>query len=100
MTENNNNDYYSQNIIDNSNETSFYENSSDVSKEKVYVHTAIEGAVIVEQDGSKEFSYQGHCEACGKTDTTMTKQTRASSGEITSAFLCPNCSNQQKIIYN
>lgn len=100
--ENNNTDSVSDDISNYNDDTEEeYVQEGDVGgeqfEEESFYHTAIKGAVIVSQDGGKSFSYQGHCEACGKTDTTMTKNTTASSGVLKSSFLCPNCGNQQSI---
>ena len=36
----------------------------EIRTEKKYYHAALQGAVIVEQDGSRSFKYQKKCDAC------------------------------------
>ena len=65
-------------------------------KETFYNHVALQGAVIVEQDGKPYFKYKKKCELCGYISGGSTG-TSASSGKLNSSFRCPDCGNQQKI---
>lgn len=60
--------------------------------------TALQGAVIVKQDGTR-ISYKQKCEKCGNvsSSTTTTSVSLNSSSKITSSFRCSKCGNQQKI---
>ena len=65
-------------------------------KETFYNHVALQGAVIVEQDGKPYFKYKKKCELCGYISGGSTG-TSASSGKLNTSFRCPDCGNQQKI---
>ena len=65
-------------------------------KETIYNHVALQGAVIVEQDGKPYFKYKKKCELCGYIAGGNTGIS-ATSGKINSSFRCPDCGNQQKI---
>ena len=65
-------------------------------KETIYNHVALQGAVIVEQDGKPYFKYKKKCELCGYIAGGNTGVS-ATSGKINSSFRCPDCGNQQKI---
>jgi len=65
-------------------------------KETFYNHVALQGAVIIEQDGRPYFKYKKKCELCGYVSGGSTG-TSASSGKLNSTFRCPDCGNQQKI---
>ena len=65
-------------------------------KESFYNHVALQGAVIIEQDGRPYFKYKKKCELCGYISGGSTG-TSASSGKLNSSFRCPDCGNQQKI---
>lgn len=65
-------------------------------KETFYNHVALQGAVIIEQDGRPYFKYKKKCELCGYISGGSTG-TSASSGKLNSSFRCPDCGNQQKI---
>ena len=65
-------------------------------KETFYNHVALQGAVIIEQDGRPYFKYKKKCELCGYVSGGSTG-TSASSGKLNSSFRCPDCGNQQKI---
>lgn len=65
-------------------------------KETFYNHVALQGAVIIEQDGRPYFKYKKKCELCGYVSGGSTG-TSASSGKLNSSFRCPECGNQQKI---
>ncbi len=65
-------------------------------KETFYNHVALQGAVIVEQDGKPYFKYKKKCGLCGYIAGGKTGIT-ASSGKYNSSFCCPDCGNQQKI---
>ena len=68
----------------------------ETQRETVYNHVALQGAVIVEQDGRPYFKYKKKCELCGYVSGGSTG-TSASSGKLNSSFRCPECGNQQKI---
>ena len=62
-------------------------------------HVAVQGAVIVRQDGTASFTYCKKCEACGYIESN----TRINSGgtgpsKLTSSFYCPKCHNRQDIV--
>lgn len=65
-------------------------------KETIYNHVALQGAVIVEQDGKPYFKYKKKCELCGYIAGGNTG-INATSGKINSSFHCPDCGNNQKI---
>ena len=65
-------------------------------KETFYNHVALQGAVIIEQDGRPYFKYKKKCELCGYVSGGSTG-TSASSGKLNSSFRCPECGNNQKI---
>ena len=65
-------------------------------RETVYNHVALQGAVVIEQDGRPYFKYKKKCELCGYISGGSTG-TSASSGKLNSSFHCPDCGNQQKI---
>ena len=65
-------------------------------RETIYNHIALQGAVVVEQDGRPYFKYKKKCELCGYISGGSTG-TSASSGKLNSSFRCPDCGNQQKI---
>lgn len=60
--------------------------------------TALQGAVIVKQDGTK-ISNKQKCDKCGNAtnNTTTTTVSLSSSSKMTSSFRCNKCGNQQKI---
>lgn len=65
-------------------------------KETVYNHVALQGAVVVEQDGKPYFKFKKKCELCGYIAGGNIGIT-ASSGKYNSSFCCPDCGNNQKI---
>lgn len=65
-------------------------------RETIYNHVALQGAVVIEQDGGSYFKYKKKCELCGYISGGSTG-TSASSGKLNSSFHCPDCGNQQKI---
>ena len=65
---------------------------------KAYInHVALQGAVIVKQDGTSRFTYCRKCEACGYVESNMKINTNGSGGKLTSGFYCPKCKNNQTI---
>lgn len=65
---------------------------------KPYInHVALQGAVIVKQDGTSRFTYCRKCEACGYVESNMTRNTNGSGGKLKSSFYCPKCKNNQSI---
>ena len=65
-------------------------------RETIYNHIALQGAVVIEQDGRPYFKYKKKCELCGYISGGNTGIS-ATSGKINSSFHCPDCGNQQKI---
>ncbi len=65
-------------------------------REIIYNHVALQGAVVVEQDGKPYFKYKKKCELCGYI-AGGNIGISATSGKINSSFRCPDCGNQQKI---
>lgn len=64
--------------------------------EPTYYYAAIEGAVIVEQNGSQYYVYCHKCEKCGKVQSNM-KHVRHSGGNLTSSYYCPDCKQSQRV---
>lgn len=64
--------------------------------QKVTTHVALQGAVIVEQDGTGMFRYKKKCEACGYIPSGTISATHYD-GKNSSSFTCSKCGNQQKI---
>lgn len=60
-------------------------------------HVALQGAVIVEQDGTSSFTYCRKCEACGYVESNMKRNTGGSYGKLVTSFYCPKCKNNQTI---
>lgn len=60
--------------------------------------TALQGAIIVKQDGTR-LTYKQKCEKCGNVsnNTTTTNVSSSSSSKTTSSFKCSKCGTQQKI---
>lgn len=84
---------------ENQNET-FSEAETDYSvpetTETHYNHSAIQGCVIVEQDGTPMFQYSEKCESCGYISPN--KQTIYHyMDNYTTSFLCPQCQNNQTV---
>lgn len=69
---------------------------SETRNETIYNHVALQGAVVVEQDGKPYFKYKKKCELCGYIAGGNTGIS-ATSGKLNSSFHCPDCGNQQKI---
>jgi DNA-directed RNA polymerase subunit M/transcription elongation factor TFIIS len=59
---------------------------------------ALQGAIIVKQDGTR-VTYKQKCEKCGNIsgNTTTTSVSSSSSSKMTSSFRCSKCGNQQKV---
>lgn len=76
-----------------SNTTSYY---VEETTEQTYYHSALEGCVIVEQDGSDHVIYQEKCEMCG-TLQSGTHSVYRSMGTLNSSFMCQNCRNTQTV---
>lgn len=65
-----------------------------------YYYDAIEGAVIVEQDGTPHYSYYKKCESCNYVqDNIKINQSGGGMGTstFTSSFLCPKCKTSQSV---
>lgn len=68
----------------------------EIRTEKTYYHAALQGAVIVEQDGSRSFKYQKKCDACGYLDNTRVNVSKGI-GTLDTSFRCHECGNHQKV---
>lgn len=68
----------------------------EIRTEKTYYHAALQGAVIVEQDGSRNFKYQKKCGACGYLDNTRVNVSKGV-GTLDTSFRCRECGNHQKV---
>ena len=68
----------------------------EIRTEKTYYHAALQGAVIVEQDGSRSFKYQKKCDVCGYLDNTRVNVSKGV-GTLDTSFRCHECSNHQKV---
>lgn len=64
-----------------------------------YNHSAIQGCVIIEQDGTPTFRYSEKCESCGYVSASAYTINHFGGG-YTSGFHCPQCGNQQKVELN
>ena len=78
--------------------TQAYDNGYDDAQEQEpqYYHSAIQGCVIENQDGSAMFSYKEKCEACGYVSSSS-HMINHTFGTYTSSFLCPKCNNVQSV---
>lgn len=63
---------------------------ADEEPEPTYYHSAIRGAVIVNQDGSPRFSYSKKCESCGEVENN-TNNTYATGGTLHGGYFCTYC---------
>ena len=68
----------------------------EIRTEKMYYHAALQGAVIVEQDGSRSFKYKKKCDMCGYLDNTRVNVSKGV-GTLDSSFRCHECGNHQKV---
>lgn len=68
----------------------------EIRTEKTYYHAALQGAVIVEQDGSRNFKYQKKCDVCGYLDNTRVNVSKGV-GTLDTSFRCHECGNHQKV---
>lgn len=68
----------------------------EIRTEKMYYHAALQGAVIVEQDGSRSFKYQKKCDACGYLENTRVNVSKGV-GTLDTSFRCHECGNHQKV---
>ena len=64
--------------------------------QKQYYHSAIQGCVIENQDGSDEVKYCEKCESCGHVGSS-TRIIHHQFGTYSSSFTCPQCGNVQKV---
>lgn len=67
-----------------------------VRTEKTYYHSALQGAVIVEQDGTRNFKYQKKCDVCRYLDNTRINVSKGV-GTLDTSFRCRECGNHQKV---
>lgn len=68
----------------------------EIRTEKVYYHAALQGAVIVEQDGGRSFKYQKKCDVCGYLDHTRVNVSKGV-GTLDTSFRCHECGIHQKV---
>ena len=86
-----------QNNVSSSNTPSSTTNNEVIEKQTRYVHTAIEGCVIVKSDPrTGEVVYRRKCEACGTISSVSTGM-YLTGGTISTAFVCPKCKKNQRI---
>lgn len=69
---------------------------SDETPKPTYYYAAIEGAVIVEQNGSQYYVYCNKCEKCDKVQSNM-KHVRHTGGNLTTSYFCPDCKQSQRV---
>lgn len=68
----------------------------EIRTEKMYYHAALQGAVIVEQDGTRNFKYQKKCDECGYLDNICINVSKGV-GTLDTSFRCHECGNYQKV---
>ena len=81
---------------ENNNSTAYNATVSAETPEPTYYYAAIEGAVIVEQNGSQYYVYCNKCEKCDKVQSNM-KHVRHTGGNLTSSYFCPDCKQSQRV---
>lgn len=81
---------------ENNNSTAYNATVSAETPEPTYYYAAIEGAVIVEQNGSQYYVYCNKCEKCDKVQSNM-KHVRYTGGNLTSSYFCPDCKQSQRV---
>ena len=64
--------------------------------QKTYYYAALQGALIVEQDGTRNFKYQKKCDVCGYLDNTRVNVSKGV-GTLDTSFRCHECGNHQKV---
>jgi uncharacterized protein YxeA len=82
-----------------SSQTSYYSTTSYQPQTKAYItHVALQGAVIVKQDGTENYVYCRKCESCGYIESNMKCNAYASPHATSSSgFYCPKCKKLQNI---
>lgn len=65
-------------------------------EKKIITHTAVQGCVIVNQDGSAMHTYKKKCESCGNVVPGTVTQGKYD-GKTQTSFNCSKCGNKQKI---
>ncbi|MDE6111565.1 MAG: hypothetical protein K2F65_06595 [Eubacterium sp.] len=76
-----------------------YDDYEAKTTEMHYNHSAIQGCIIAEQDGSPMVQYSEKCESCGYISPS--KQTIYHyMDSYTTSFLCPQCGNTQMVEIN
>ena len=85
-----------------SSQTSYYSTTSYQPQTKAYItHVALQGAVIVKQDGTENYEYLEKCEACGYVENFTLHRKLYQSGptylNTRSMFYCPKCKNHQEV---
>ena len=89
----------SNNDTSSSNSTIESQVSQTISSEpekKIITHTAVQGCVIVSQDGSAMHTYKKKCESCGNVVPGTVTQGKYD-GKTQTSFNCSKCGNKQKI---
>ena len=64
-----------------------------------YNHSAIQGCVIVEQDGTPMLQYSEKCESC-RYGSARKQTINHFGGMYTGSFNCPQCGNTQRVEIN
>lgn len=86
-------EYHSQTRQANYHSTTAYQTQT-----KAYInHVALQGAVIVKQDGTGNYTYYRKCEVCGYIESNVQRSGYAISGKSSSSFYCQKCRSTQKI---
>lgn len=65
-------------------------------EKKIISHIAVQGCVIVSQDGSATHTYKKKCESCGNVVPGTVTQGKYD-GKTQTSFNCSKCGNKQKI---
>ena len=85
----------SESLVETTKATEDYYEQEEMT-EAHYYHSAIEGAVITQQDGSELLSFSEKCENCGWVQSGS-HMISHSFGTYTSSFHCPDCGNNQHV---
>lgn len=81
-----------------SSQTDYYSTTAYQPQTKAYItHVALQGAVIVKQDGTENYAYYRKCEICGYIDDMNHNTSGIPNGKLLSYFYCPKCNNHQKL---
>lgn len=69
--------------------------NSESEQESTYYHMAICGAVVIEQDGTPQFTYVTKCENCGQVQSGNSLA-NATGGVLHGSFFCSGCKETQQ----